>query len=255
LEDRAETIQAAPAYGRFSRRLQAILIDWMIFLVLMAAALSVTTALQSDDVGRILGFTFVALLLLYEPVLVPLTGGTIGHYLRNLRVVDDRTSGNIGVLKAVARVVIKSALGLFSFITMGTTLRHQALHDVLTRSTVQIRDLSRASPSQYVSPRTELLNPGMPSWRRRLVVVVAYFVAILVAGVLAYYVAETAGYLTRACIEYTARCSPREKWIRLGLELSPTIAWVVCTIQGWRGKLWGCRLRRQPALVSPGTRS
>ena len=167
MANHVEAISGAPAYGRFSRRLQAVLIDWMIFLLLMAAALSVATALQSDDVGRILGFTFVVLLLLYEPVLVPLTGGTIGHYLRNLRVVDDRTNGNIGILKAVARALIKSVLGVYSFVTMGTTLRHQALHDVLTRSTVQIRDLSKARPSQYLAPRTELLNPGMPSVGRR----------------------------------------------------------------------------------------
>jgi uncharacterized RDD family membrane protein YckC len=103
----SEVIPATPAYGRFSRRLQAVLIDSIIFLVLMAAALSIMTALQSNGVGRILGFAFLAILLLYEPVLVPLTGGTIGHYLCNLRVVDDRTNGNIGFLKAVARATIK----------------------------------------------------------------------------------------------------------------------------------------------------
>ena len=75
-----ETVPVAPAYGRFSRRLQAVLIDSIIFLLLMAAALSVATAMQSDNVGRILGFTFVAIVMLYEPLLVPLTGGTIGHY-------------------------------------------------------------------------------------------------------------------------------------------------------------------------------
>jgi uncharacterized RDD family membrane protein YckC len=101
-----------PAYGRFSRRLQAVLLDSIIFLLLMAAALSVATAMQSDNVGRILGYTFVAILVLYEPVLVPLTGGTVGHYLCNLRVVDDRTNGNIGFLKAVARTLVKSVLGI-----------------------------------------------------------------------------------------------------------------------------------------------
>jgi hypothetical protein len=40
-----------PAYGRFSRRLQAVLLDSIIFLLLMAAALSVATAMQSDNVG------------------------------------------------------------------------------------------------------------------------------------------------------------------------------------------------------------
>ena len=154
MSDHIETIVAAPAYGRFSRRLQAVLIDWMIFLILMAAALSIATAMQSNNVGRILGFTFVAILLLYEPVLVPLTGGTVGHYLCNLRVIDDRTGGNISVLKAAARALIKSVLGIYSFITMGTTLRHQALHDVLTRSTVQMRNLAKAKTYHHSAERT-----------------------------------------------------------------------------------------------------
>jgi uncharacterized RDD family membrane protein YckC len=170
-------MSTTPAYGRFSRRLQAVFIDSIIFLVLMAAALSVMTALQSDHVGRILGFTFLALLLLYEPVLVPLTGGTIGHYLCNLRVVDDRTNGNIGFLKAVARSIIKSVLGLYSFITMGTTLRHQALHDVLTHSTVQIRDFAKAKVFHY---RTERTISGVPSRVRQVIVIVLYLIAIYV---------------------------------------------------------------------------
>jgi uncharacterized RDD family membrane protein YckC len=255
MANHVEAISGAPAYGRFSRRLQAILIDWMIFLLLMAAALSVATALQSDDVGRILGFTFVVLLLLYEPVLVPLTGGTIGHYLRNLRVVDDRTNGNIGILKAVARALIKSVLGVYSFVTMGTTLRHQALHDVLTRSTVQIRDLSKARPSQYLAPRTELLNPGMPSVGRRLVVIIAYLIVVFVLAMLAIYLVDTAGYLPDACIEDPARCSPREKWIFNGIGLLWIAATVVCIIQGWRGRLYGCRVRPQPQQVNPDTPS
>lgn len=139
----SEVIPATPAYGRFSRRLQAVLIDSIIFLVLMAAALSIMTALQSNGVGRILGFAFLAILLLYEPVLVPLTGGTIGHYLCNLRVVDDRTNGNIGFLKAVARATIKSVLGLYSFITMGTTTAPPGLArclDPLDRADSQSRE-------------------------------------------------------------------------------------------------------------------
>jgi uncharacterized RDD family membrane protein YckC len=166
-----------PAYGRFSRRLQAVLFDSIIFLLLMAAALSVATAMQSDNFGRILGYTFVTILVLYEPVLVPLTGGTVGHYLCNLRVVDDRTNGNIGFLKAVARTLVKSVLGIYSFITMGTTLRHQALHDVLTRSTVQIRNLARAKEFHYRAERTIV---GVPSRTRRASVIVLYLIVLYV---------------------------------------------------------------------------
>jgi hypothetical protein len=36
-------------------------------------------------------------------------------------------------------------LGVYSFVTMATTSRRQAVHDLLTQSTVQIRDRSKAT--------------------------------------------------------------------------------------------------------------
>jgi uncharacterized RDD family membrane protein YckC len=247
--DYIQTVAAAPAYGRFSRRLQAVLIDWMIFLIFMAAALSIATAMQSNNVGRVLGFTFVAVLVLYEPVLVPLTGGTVGHYLCNLRVVDDRTGGNIGVLKAAARTLIKSVLGIYSFITMGTTLRHQALHDVLTRSTVEIRNLADAKAYHYSSERT---ISGVPSRMRRASVIILYLIVLYLLVSIA-----IALSMSPACIANSVRrvCSAADYlWT---LVLIPT--WiglsVLCIIYGWRGKLFGCRGRPQSREVNPGTPS
>jgi hypothetical protein len=220
------------------------MIDWIILLMLMAAVLLVTTAFQSDHVGRILGFTFLAILLLYEPVLVPLTGGTIGHYLCNLRVVDDRTNGNIGFLKAVARGTIKSVLGVYSFITMGTTLRHQALHDVLTHSTVQIRDFAKAKVFHY---RTERTISGVSSRVRRASVIVLYLIAIYVLASVALDLSAPDACLSRGPCPIIARV-----WIYAWL-LTWLAASVACIIYGWRGKLYGCRGRPQPLQVSPDT--
>jgi RDD family len=222
------------------------MIDWIIFLVLMAAVLSITTALQSDHIGRILGFTFLALLFFYEPVLVPLTGGTIGHYLCNLRVVDDRTNGNIGFLRAAARAAIKSVFGIYSFITMGTTLRHQALHDVLTRSTVQIRNFAKAKAFHY---RTERTISGVPSRVRRTSVIVLYLIAIyvLVAIILDLSVPE-------ACLSQRACPIIGRVWA-FGLVSIWLAASVACVIYGWRGKLYGCRGRPEHPPVSTDTPS
>ena len=87
----------------------------------------------------------VTAVLLYEPVLVSFTGGTVGHHLTNLRVVDDR-GGNVSFLKACARMVVKDLLGWCSFVILMATSRNQAIHDLVTRSTVQIRDLAKALP-------------------------------------------------------------------------------------------------------------
>ena len=59
--------------------------------------------------------TVVATWLFYEPLLLSLTRGTIGHYLCNVRVVDDRV-GNISLIKAFAHMIIKSLLGWYSFL-------------------------------------------------------------------------------------------------------------------------------------------
>jgi uncharacterized RDD family membrane protein YckC len=55
MSDRVETEAVAPAYGRFSRRLKAVVIDWMIMISVLVAALFAAVAIHSDRVGRILG--------------------------------------------------------------------------------------------------------------------------------------------------------------------------------------------------------
>lgn len=130
----------APSYGRFWPRVRAVYIDSIILIVVMAVGLVVAVSLRVDSVTRVLGFSVAGFWLLYEPLLVSFTGGTIGHRRANLRVVDDRTGGNVSVPKAVARALIKGPLGWVSFVTMALTRRSQAIHDLLTRSTVQVRD-------------------------------------------------------------------------------------------------------------------
>jgi uncharacterized RDD family membrane protein YckC len=81
LADRVEMTPAEPAYGRFSRRVRAFVVDWIIIMLLLVTALFAAVSANSDRVGRVLGFTFVGVWLLYEPLLVSFTGSTVGHYL------------------------------------------------------------------------------------------------------------------------------------------------------------------------------
>src|SRR6185295_6149954 len=95
-------------YARFARRLQGVLIDSIILTLTLAIALLIAIALESEHVARVLGVILVISWLVYEPVLVSTTGGTIGHYLCNLRVVDNRHGGNIGFGKAIVRMAVKA---------------------------------------------------------------------------------------------------------------------------------------------------
>jgi uncharacterized RDD family membrane protein YckC len=127
MQDDAQGGVGERAYARFMPRLRALYIDAIIMMVVAFAVLFVAVRLRSDNIARVLGFTLVVSWLLYEPLLVSFAGGTIGHRRTNLRVVDDRTQGNVSLLKAIARSFVKAALGWVSFFTMFTTRRSQAI--------------------------------------------------------------------------------------------------------------------------------
>jgi hypothetical protein len=239
----------APKYARFTRRLRGVAIDFMLFLVAMVVALQIATALNRDDVARIVGVGFLACYFLYETLLVSIAGGTIGHRLSNLRVVDDRSHGNVSFPKAIARVVIKTVLGWFSFLTMAAARRHQAVHDLLTRSTVQVRDPARAEPTHYSYERSSAVA-GLPSRARRIVVTSLYvlgsyfLLGVVVEGLIA------AGIFSRACLR-SHRCSGGDVLIEIAAAICLFVVWGLSIARGWQGRLWGARRRAESPLEEP----
>jgi hypothetical protein len=229
-----------PLYARFSRRLRGIVVDWIIAMTTIFGAVFVASAIANDNFSRVLGLVVITSLLLYEPVLVSLTGGTLGHYSTNLRVVDDRSGGNVSFLKACARVVIKAVLGWYSFVILAATRRNQAVHDLLTRSTVQIRDPARARPGQYITERAELAASGMPSRTRRAVVIGVYLLLLFVVFTAVAGAITAAGWPSRSCFEHDD-CSTAERALNFitGVALLVTMAVVVAL--GRKGKLFGAR--------------
>ncbi len=235
-----------PAYARFLPRLRAIIVDVMILLLVLFAAIAIGTTARSDNLARPLGFAVVAFWLLYEPLFVAFAGGTLGHIMSNLRVVDDRTGGNVSFLKAVARLIIKGLLGWVSFVTMLTTRRSQAMHDLITSSTVQIRDISKAGSKQFIRERTEFSSPSMPSWPQRALVVLVY--VAIVTGLcfaLAIGLADLEVFSAN-CLDNDI-CNPKESAIFTviaGLWIGGSI---VALALGWNGRLYGARRTIAPA--------
>jgi hypothetical protein len=156
-------------------------------------------------------------------------------------VVDDRHGGNVSFLKAVVRVAIKTTLGWYSFLTMLTTSRYQAAHDLLTRSTVQIRDRAKARPHHFASRR--IAPAGMPSAIRRIGVIVVYLILWMVVVLIAYAPLIVAGLMSDACINFS-RCSAAERWIEVVVSLALIAGWIFVVFLGWRGRLWGARVNR-----------
>ena len=232
--------RSAPLYARFSRRMRGIVIDWIIAMVVLFGAVMLASATGSSDVSRTLGYLVIAFLLLYEPVLVTFTGGTVGHWASNLRVVDDRTGGNVSFAKALARLVIKAVLSWYSFVILAATRRNQAVHDLLTRSTVQIRDASKARPGQYVTERAEPPDGSMPSRLRRSVVTILYLAVSLAVWFMMVGSLVVAGVLSDRCIDRDF-CSAGERAFNIAHGVGTLLVVAGVIALGWQGRLPGAR--------------
>jgi hypothetical protein len=66
----------APRYARFSRRLSAMLFDWIIALIVIYGAVLLAATVGNDNFSRALGILVIVALVLYEPILVSRIGGT-----------------------------------------------------------------------------------------------------------------------------------------------------------------------------------
>ena len=130
---------------------------------------------------------------------------------------------------------------------MALTRRHQAVHDSLTGTTVQIRDLTRARASDVAIERPVAPAVRVAGRIRRLVVVLAYLVAAFVT------MAVLMGIvLAPACLDEIA-CTPGEELAKNAVAIAWLSGSVFLIITGWRGKLWGTRATPAPTDPAPSS--
>ena len=155
-----EESEAPPlAYvATFGRRFTAMVVDDAIVAAVGAVFLIVDIATETiPHSGRVLLALMLAFALLHEPLLVARRGSTFGQAHANLHVITE-SGGRPGFFRAWARAFLKHTFGLISFISIVTTRRHWAIHDVLTGTSVRVRDPSIASPWHYY--------PNVAEWSR-----------------------------------------------------------------------------------------
>lgn len=228
----ADEIPAPRAYASFTARLRAVVTDMIVIAVGLVLIMLIPDIPGS---GRLMLAAMISLLLLYEPILVWRYGATIGHRWNHLRIVADDTGGNPTFPQALLRFLIKSVLGLFSFITMALTRRHQAVHDRLTRTTVRIQDLARVATYDIAWERVDEPAGGLPSRVRRVAVILVYELTLyMLVG------AVSNVTMSEACAARNA-CSTGDRIALTVLSIGwlATVAWTV--IYGWKGKLIGAR--------------
>lgn len=121
------------SYPSIRRRLLSYLVDlFFIICVFMLVGVVIDFAGEAPDWLR--GFILVFMLFLYEPLFITIFGGTLGHQLFRMRVVDEKTYENLPFLLAVWRFVVKLFFGWLSFLTATFNSRRRAIHDLFAGS-------------------------------------------------------------------------------------------------------------------------
>ncbi len=237
---------ASPRYATFTRRFRAVLVDSAV--VSAACVLLLIVGGFADDVpgsGRIVLALMGGLVFLYEPIFIWRRGATIGHAANNLRVLSDRTGRPPGLARSFIRYIIKLVLGLLSFITMAFTRRHQAVHDVLTRTTVQRTSIGEVEEYDFHLERVQSPEVVLPSRLRRVSVMIAYLVgAFLIYGVVLVVVdpEECAGHQS---------CTGSTRVVVEGIALAWLTISIAIVVAAWKGLLLGARQRRLASIDAP----
>ncbi|MFW5427496.1 MAG: RDD family protein [Methylophagaceae bacterium] len=221
-------------YPRFLRRLQAVAIDNVILAVLFMSGLLLASYVGIT--GRDAIILIIAITLLWEPLFITITGGTIGHHLLGLKVVSKKTGENLNIFVSVARFTTKFLLGLFSVAFIFITRYHQAIHDGLARSVVLIKHPETKPAYEVLSERQHELPSYSypPVWRRSIMIVLYNAALILMIG-------TTTGFLLPAACLTQGDCSVRQDIILTVWQLLWVVGVVVITTLCWKGLLFGCR--------------
>jgi uncharacterized RDD family membrane protein YckC len=232
-------------YATFTRRFRALVVDVAIIMGVVAALVVLGTIAENlPGFGRVAWAVMFSAVFLYEPLFVWRRVATIGHARSQLTVVDARSGGHPALWQAFARYFAKGLLGIPSFVTMALTRKHQAVHDLLTKTTVQIRADVPLATGEFHRERGTEAAPGLPSKRRRSAIMVAYLFGLLVL-----YGALLTASDPQGCIRDQS-CPTK---IRL-LTDAITIAWMMASlatiIAAWKGYLLGARSRRGPTAHS-----
>ncbi|MBX2805605.1 MAG: RDD family protein [Hyphomicrobiales bacterium] len=226
-------------YAKLSVRIRAVIYDSMVFFFSMIVAVTLAIAVDSDFAAKFVGAIWVLFILLYEPLMVSIKGGTIGHIVCNTRVVDEHTLGNPSLLKASARFLIKTILGWISLVTVTASKRKKAVHDLLTGSSVQARNANKMKVYDFTLELNELSKASI---LKRIIGIVIYSIALIAILIGIIEVTYYFDLMSFNCIEYD-RCAFSEYLLFFALNIGWLLAEFEIIAFGWRGRLYGFRAR------------
>ena len=105
----------SPGWATFRLRFRAFLIDAGICLGLfLVGGIAAAALFEGSPVGRVVAFfAIIACILSYEPFMLSRYGGTLGHTVLNLRVVQVQTHRNLPLWRGFVRTLTKMLFGIF----------------------------------------------------------------------------------------------------------------------------------------------
>jgi len=222
-------------YPRLLRRVRATLTDWVIAVLVIACWFFILPFL-TDFPGQLKVALLAVIWLVLDPVLVSQTGGTPGHHLMNLRIQHKDSGENIGILRAILRSLSKIVTGAWSFIFALVTKKHQALHDLLSSTTVVLKNPETVSERERYNEREQ--DKGgftYPSVLRKILIIIAYVVIVSLV-----FFSLIALMFPSDCF-LANNCSESEELVLLVLDWVWFFGVAILIVYGWRSRLYGAR--------------
>ncbi|MCP5007019.1 MAG: RDD family protein [Planctomycetes bacterium] len=222
------------AYPRLIRRVQAVLIDSLIVPIAVIISIFVSNKIGITE-NWVKALVIIGPVFILEPLLVSLTGGTIGHHAVKIKVRNINRDENINIILAVVRFIVKVILGWVSVFFILITKRHQAIHDYLVRSIV-VHKYSHTLPKNEIVRERKIDDKYLyPTTLRKIIIIVLYlFMSVLAFGVVVNLL------LSDTCLLYEA-CTDNENIVIIVMNVVILSAIGGIIYFGWRSRLIGCR--------------
>ena len=115
------------AYAGLPQRFRALMVDGLALAAILALSIWLVVMLDLRD-HAIAPYLGLGPAILFDPLLVAFTGGSVGHHATGLRVRQLAQDSNVGLAPALLRFVIKTCLGWLSLVFVLTTKHHQGIH-------------------------------------------------------------------------------------------------------------------------------
>jgi len=134
--DQAQEPVQKKEYPELTKRIKAAVTDGIIIIIFMLVISDIFSSLESvPNAARIIASLFI--FVLYDPICTSFFAGTIGHKVIGIRVKrESDEQKNISFAAAIIRFIIKALLGWISFLTIGSSPKRMALHDIAVKSVV-----------------------------------------------------------------------------------------------------------------------